>query len=203
MAQHAAQNGKITPIHRGVMSRGKNMIYYTVPEHADTLLIPIKSKTDNDKARNKAVDEILRRMNDEDDDSLDPDSFSDGLDSSRLVVVEPPEALAAPEADKESGPDSIEVAAADLARFSLVRVNFQQHQEEAQTYLPLIEALFSDEPLTEEQIKDAKNKNFPKSIAKLAKAKVEFDDFRSRAVSAWDMLKPLIMGQNKNAKFDG
>ncbi|MGB6167437.1 MAG: hypothetical protein WBF52_07610, partial [Geitlerinemataceae cyanobacterium] len=73
------------------MPRKKKVIYYTVPEYADTLLIAIEARQDSPEAREQALEAILATMDDENDTTLDAESFADGLGIDRLVVVESPE----------------------------------------------------------------------------------------------------------------
>ncbi len=187
------------------MPRRKKVIYYTHPDYADTLLIPIESRSDTTEAREQALEEIMRRMDDESDTTITPDSFSDGLGLDQLVIVEPPQSQkttgkrkSRKGLDRELQP--VEIAAQEIAQFSLLRVELQKHQEAAQPYLEVIEALFKPDPLTDEQIEVAQSKDFAKTLSNLATAKVEFDAFQTKAEQAWEVLKPVVSGKDKNGK---
>jgi hypothetical protein len=179
------------------MPRRKSVIYYTVPEYADRLLIPVEAREDSPEAREQALDAILAKMDDEGDTTLTTESFADGLGVDRLVVVEAHQSGAAKEPRKsklDRELDPIEIAAAEIAQFSLARVEFQEVQEAAKSYVSLIEALFKPEPLTPEQIELAKRKDFAKVLSQLATAKVEYDALAEKAAQAWEILKPILVG---------
>jgi hypothetical protein len=185
------------------MARKKKVIYYTVPEYADTLLIEVEARQDSQEAREQALEAILAKMDDEGDSTLDAESFADGLGIDRLVVVESPDTEVSSSArksklaiDRELEP--IEVAAAEIARFSLVRVGLQELQESAKPYVSVIEALFGSAPLTPEQIETVKSKDFAKTLSNLATAKVEYDAFAEKAKEAWEILKPVLVVADTN-----
>ncbi|WP_139240786.1 hypothetical protein [Geitlerinema sp. PCC 9228] len=147
----------------------------------------------------------MRRMEDENDTTLTPDSFANGLGSEQLVLVEAPNTSKTSkkrkskrEPDRELEP--IEVAASELAQFSLLRVQLQQAQEAAQPYVKLIEALFDPKPLSSEQMEMASSKEFARTLNNLAKLKVEYDAFHEKAAAAWELLKPAI-AVSENAPF--
>jgi hypothetical protein len=182
------------------MPRKKSVIYYTVPEYADRLLIAIEAKEDSQEAREQALDAILAKMDDESDTTLNLESFADGLGIDRLVVVEAPSSGTPKEPrksklDRELEP--IEIAAAEIAQFSLIRVEFQEIQATAKSYATLIEALFKPAPLTAEQIELAKSKDFAKTLSHLATKKVEYDALAQKAAQAWETLKPILVGNTK------
>lgn len=185
------------------MPRKKKVIYYTVPEYADTLLIEVEAREDSQDAREQALEAILAKMDDDSDTTLSSESFADGLGIDRLVVVETPDS----DGDKASRKakqtidrplEPIEVAAAEIARFSLVRVGLQELQEAAKPYVSAIEALFGTAPLTAEQIETVKSKDFAKTLSNLATAKVEYDTFADKAKDAWEVLKPVLIVSETN-----
>ncbi|RMG06378.1 MAG: hypothetical protein D6728_18825 [Cyanobacteria bacterium J055] len=174
-----------------------------MPEYADTLLIPIEARQDSQEAQEQALEAILAKMDDDSDTTLDADSFADGLGTDRLVVVEAPDSdgektsrKSKQTIDRELEP--IEVAAAEIARFSLVRVGLQELQESAKPYISAIEALFGSAPLTSEQIETVKSKEFAKTLSQLATAKVEYDAFAEKAQAAWEILKPVLVVTEPN-----
>jgi hypothetical protein len=182
------------------MPRKKSVIYYTVPEYADRLLIEIEAKEDSQEAREQALDAILAKMDDDSDATLSTESFADGLGIDRLVVVEAPSSTANKEPRKsklDRQLEPIEIAAAEIAQFSLIRVEFQEIQATAKSYATLIEALFKPAPLTEEQIELAKSKDFAKTLSHLATKKVEYDALSQKAAQAWETLKPILVGSGK------
>lgn len=186
----------------------KHTLYYTVAEYANTLLVEVEGTQDTEATREKALDEIMRRMEDENDTTLTPDSFANGLGSEQLVLVEAPNTSKTSkkrkskrEPDRELEP--IEVAASELAQFSLLRVQLQQAQEAAQPYVELIEALFDTKPLSSEQMEIASSKDFARTLNNLAKLKVEYDAFQEKAAAAWELLKPAIDPQQSGSSQPG
>lgn len=172
-------------------AKKSKMIYYTVPEHADSLLVEVDGRKDTAAAREKALRKILTIMENDDDDTLKPESFPNGLSPDQLVVVDPPDGQLDGAGE---GLAAIEVAAAEIAQFGMMRVKLQEQQTEARPLLSLIEALFQEDPLTEEQMVEAKSKKFAKNLQSLAKTKVEYDAFRDQAEEAWVVLRPVIAG---------
>lgn len=186
-----------------IMARKKKVIYYTVPEYADTLLIEVEARQDSPEAREQALEAILAKMDDDSDSTLDAESFADGLGIDRLVVVETPDSEVSqstrkPKSAIERELEPIEVAAAEIARFSLVRVGLQELQEAAKPYVSAIEALFGTAPLTPEQIETFRSKDFAKTLSNLATAKVEYDAFAEKAKDAWEILKPVLIVSETN-----
>ena len=107
------------------MARNSKVLYYTVPDYADTLLIPIEANQDNETAREKALDRILEIIESEEDTTLTQNSFPDGLGTDKLVLVEPPESKdsgkkrkSKKDFDRELQP--VEIAAAEVAKFSML-----------------------------------------------------------------------------------
>ena len=180
------------------MAKNSKVLYYTVPDYADTLIVPIEASQDNEAAREKALDRILQMIDSEEDATLTQDSFPDGLGTDKLVLVDPPQSKetgkkrrSKKEFDRELQP--IEVAAAEVAKFSMLRVELQKKQQEALPYLKLVEAVFSTAPLTEEYMEMAASKAFTDALKKLASTKVEFDTFQPKAREAWELLKPILV----------
>lgn len=174
------------------MARTKKRIQYTVKDYPGSI-IEVESPKDDENARNLALEEILRRIDDESDLTFSADSFQDGLSIEDLIFVEPSRSNdKKPSTDRELQP--IEVAAKEVAQFSLLRVQLQKNQELAKQYLELIEALFTSNPLTEEQIEIIQRKEFSKALESLASIKVDYDEFLPKAEAAWKILKPIISG---------
>ena len=180
------------------MARNSKVLYYTVPDYADTLLVPIEASQDSEAAREKALDRILEIIESEEDTTLTQNSFPDGLGIDKLVLVEPPESKdsgkkrkSKKEFDRELQP--IEIAAAEVAKFSMLRVELQKKQQEAFPYFKLVEAIFDSAPLTEEHMEMAASKTFTDTLKKLASTKVEFDTAHPKARDAWELLKPILV----------
>ncbi len=150
------------------------------------LFVEVSGRTDNERTRNKALEEIQRRMDDPEDTSLNENSFADGLSIDDLIVVEPPE-------DKSKGEEpEIITAVKAIANLASLRVILEDSYKQAIDLRPVIEALFSPEPLTPEQIQKATDKSFAKTLMKFAEAKAARDQFLPTAEEAWEILAPAL-----------
>jgi hypothetical protein len=170
----------------------KSTIQYTTKHLKELgLFIEVSGRTDSDRSRKKALEEIERRMDDPEDTSLDANSFADGLSSEDLIVVGPPSAIESPEDE----PEIIQAVKA-IAHLASLRVSLEEVQQQALELRPLIEALFSPEPLTPEQMQQATDKSFAKTLIKFAEAKAARDQFLPEAQQAWQILKPALDNVN-------
>lgn len=172
-----------------IMGRKKKTIQYTVKDHPG-LLIEVESPQDSDAARQKALDEIIRRI-EEEEEELSQDSFPNGLGIDDLILVDSPRSITA-SPNRELQP--VELAAKKIAQLAQARRELEKNQENFQQYLPLIDALFKPEKLTSEQQEQIQNKSFAKSLEELASSKVEYDALAPDAKDAWELLKPVAVG---------
>jgi len=167
------------------MARKKKSIQYTVKDHPG-LLIEVESPQDNEVSRQKALDDIRRRIDEEDE--LSEDSFPDGLGIDDLILVDAPKSTSV---SRELQP--VELAAKKIAQLAQARRELQKNQENFQEYLPLIDALFKAERLTIEYQEKIQNKSFSKALEDLATSKVEYDGLEPGAKEAWELLKPIAI----------
>ncbi|HBB35507.1 MAG TPA: hypothetical protein DDZ80_17425 [Cyanobacteria bacterium UBA8803] len=151
------------------------------------LFVEVPGKTDNERTRQKAIEEIQRRMDDPEDSTLSADSFADGLSIDDLIVVEPPPT----EEVAEDEPEIIQAVKA-IANLASLRVTLEEVHQQALELRPLIEALFNPEPLTPTQMQQATDKNFAKILIKFAEAKAARDKFLPVAKEAWQVLEPAL-----------
>ena len=166
----------------------KATLQYTTKDLKELgLFVEVPGRTDNEKTRQKALEEIQRRMDDPEDTSLSPESFADGLSADDLIVVEPPEL----EQSEDDEPEIIQAVKA-IASFASLRVSSEEAYKGAAELRPVIEALFSPEPLTPEQMQQATDKNFAKTLIKFAEAKAARDKFLPVAQEAWKVLAPAL-----------
>jgi hypothetical protein len=166
----------------------KATVQYTTKDLRELgLFVEVPGRADTDKTRQKAMEEIQRRMDDPEDTSLNRESFADGLSADDLVVVEP----LSTEQSEEDEPEIIQAVKA-IASFASLRVASEEAYKGAAELRPLIEALFSPEPLTPEQMQQATDKNFAKTLIKFAEAKAARDKFLPTAQEAWQLLAPAL-----------
>jgi len=166
----------------------KSTIKYTTRDLKELgLFVEVSGRTDSERTRKKALEEIERRMDDPEDTSLNLESFADGLSAEDLLVVEPP-----PTEESEDHEPEIINAVKAIATLASLRVTLEEANQHAVELRPLIEALFSHEPLTAEQMQQATDKNFSKTLIKFAEAKAAHDKFLPVAQEAWDVLAPAL-----------
>ncbi|HEY9671767.1 MAG TPA: hypothetical protein V6D11_10005 [Waterburya sp.] len=152
------------------------------------LFVEIPGRADNEKTRKKALEEIQRRMDDPEDTSLNRESFADGLSAEDLIVVEPP---ATEQSEEDEEPEVIQAVKA-IATLAGLRVSLEEAYKGAAELRPVIEALFSPQPLTPEQMQQATDKNFSKTLIKYAEARAAHDKFLPTAEQAWELLAPML-----------
>ena len=151
------------------------------------LFVEVAGRTDNDKTRQKAIEEIQRRMDDPEDTSLNRESFADGLSAEDLIMVEPP----ITDQSEDNEPEVIQAVKA-IATLASLRVSLEEAYKGAAELRAVIEALFSPEPLTPEQMQQATDKNFSKILIKFAEARAAHDKFLPSAEKAWELLAPML-----------
>lgn len=161
------------------------------------LFVEVSGRSDSEKTRKKALEEIQRRMDDPEDTSLSPDSFADGLSADDLIVVEPP----ATEASEEEEEPEIIQAVRAIATLASLRVSLEEAYKGAAELRPVIEALFSSEPLTPEQMQQVTDKNFAKTLIKFAESRATHDKFLPTAEKAWELLAP-VLPEARNRQMD-
>jgi hypothetical protein len=167
----------------------KATVQYTTKDLKELgLFVEVPGRSDSEKTRQKALEEIQRRMDDPEDTSLNPDSFADGLSADDLIVVEPP---SLDQGEDEEEPEIIQAVKA-IATLASLRVSLEEAYKGAAELRPVIEALFSPEPLTPEQMQQATDKNFSKILIKFAEARAAHDKFLSNAENAWNLLAPML-----------
>ena len=100
----------------------KATISYTTRDLKELgFFVEVPGRTDNDKTRKKALEEIQRRMEDPEDTTLSEESFANGLSAEDLVVVEPPEAL-----EEEGEEPEIIQAVKAIATLASLRVTSEE-----------------------------------------------------------------------------
>lgn len=158
------------------------------------LFVEVTGKTDNERTRQKAIEEIQRRMDDPEDSSLNAESFADGLSIDDLIMVEPP-----PMSEVDDDEPEIVQAVKAIANLASLRVTLEEVHQQALELRPLIEALFRPEPLTPAQMQQVTDKNFTKTLIKFAEAKAARDQFLPIAEQAWTLLEPALANLTTNS----
>ncbi len=118
------------------------MVQYTLAQSPDVVLTV--SGKDSAKAREKAMDQLMAML---DEGELDT-SLADGFSSEQLVEVRPPMPSDNVKQREEAVIESIQV----LNHLATLKVKVQDARDEALKIRELVDLLFVDDPLSEEQL---------------------------------------------------
>lgn len=156
------------------------MVQYTLAQSPATVLeVPGK---DSRKARDKAMDKLVERM----DSGELPINLTDGFDPQQFIEVKEPE----PTSDLKSQEDAVVEAVQVLSSLATLKLKTQDSREEALKVRELVDLLFTDEPITEEQIGDLKD-GF-KTLKTFAQSNLKYRDARSQAEEARQVLDKAL-----------
>lgn len=156
------------------------MVQYTLAQSPEVIL-NISGK-DSRKAREKAMDQLVELM----DDGKLPTNLADGFDPQQFIEVKTPE----PTADIKSQEDAIVEAVQILSHLATLKMKMQDSREEALAVRQLIDLLFTDEPISEEQI--ASLKDGFKTLKSFAQSNLKYRDARSQAETARQVLDEAL-----------
>jgi len=137
---------------------------------------------DSRKAREKAMDQLVELM----DDGKLPTNLADGFDPQQLIEVKTPE----PTADVKNQEDTVVEAVQALSHLATLKMKMQDSREEALQVRKLVDLLFTDEPITEEQITSLKD-GF-KTLKSFAQSNLKYRDARSQAETARQILDEAL-----------
>ena len=154
------------------------MVQYTLAQSPEVLInIPGK---DSNKAREKAMDQLLELMND----GKLPTELDDGFNPQEFIEVKEP----------KSEPTSAENAVVDavqvLSNLANLKMKVQGSREDALHVRGLVDLLFTDEHISDEQIEELKN-GF-KVLKTFAQTNLKYRDARGQAESAREVLDDAL-----------
>ena len=147
------------------------MVQYTLAQSPEIILsVPGK---DSAKAREKAMDQLMERI---DAEEL-PTDLSDGFGPQQLIEVkEPP-------ADNTAGDeDAITQAVQVLSNLATLKLKVQESRTEALEVRKAVDVLFSDESVSEEEI--TRLKEGFKVLKNFAQANLRYQEARAKAQQA-------------------
>jgi hypothetical protein len=156
------------------------MVQYTLAQSPEVVL-NVTGK-DSRKAREKAMDQLVELM----DDGKLPTNLADGFDPQQLIEVKTPDITA----DVKSREDAVVEAVQVLNHLATLKVKMQDSREEALEVRKLIDLLFTDEPITEEQLANLKD-GF-KTLKSFAQSNLKYRDARSQAEVARQVLDEAL-----------
>jgi len=156
------------------------MVQYTLAQSPEVILdVPGK---DSRKAREKAMDQLVELM----DDGELPTTLADGFDPQQFIEVKAPETTP----DVKSQEDAVVEAVQVLSNLATLKMKMQDAREEALQVRQLVDLLFTDEPITEEQI--ASLKDGFKTLKTFAQNNLKYRDARSQAETARQVLDEAL-----------
>ncbi len=144
------------------------MVQYTLPQNPD-IVITVPGK-DSSKAREKAMDQLVTLM---EQDQLGTD-LMDGFAPSQFIEVKEPEAV--PEEDE------VMQAIHTLNSLATLKLKVQESRADALHVRELVDLLFSDADVAEEDI--TRLKDGFKILKSFAQANLRFREARSKAVES-------------------
>lgn len=156
------------------------MVQYTLAQSPEVILaVPGR---DSRKAREKAMDQLVDLM----DDGKLPTNLADGFGPHQFIEVKEPESTP----DLKHQEDTIVEAVQVLSHLATLKVKTQESREEALQVRQLVDLLFTDEAITEEQI--ASLKDGFKTLKTFAQSNLKFREARSQAEAARQVLDEAL-----------
>ncbi|MEO0408609.1 MAG: hypothetical protein AAF289_14780 [Cyanobacteria bacterium P01_A01_bin.135] len=147
------------------------MVKYTLAQCPEVTL-PVRGK-DSRKARDQAMDQLIEMM----DDGKLPIDLSDGFSPQELIAVD--DKPAPPAAADE---DAVVAAVQTLNNLANLKLKAQELREEALEVRSRLDMLFSDEPVSPEEI--AQLKDGFKALKNFAQANLRYRASREAAQAA-------------------
>lgn len=156
------------------------MVQYTLAQSPDVVLTV--SGKDSAKAREKAMDQLMAML---DDGELD-NSLADGFSSDQFVEVRPPMPSDDVKRREEAVIESIQV----LNHLATLKVKVQDTRDEALKVRELVDLLFVDDPISEEQLGHLKD-GF-KVLKSFAQTNLRYLEAREQAEQARKILDEAL-----------
>lgn len=156
------------------------MVQYTLAQSPDVVLTV--SGKDSRKARDKAMDQLMAML----DDGELPTALADGFSVEQLVEVQPPTSSAAVQQQEDAVVEAIQV----LNQLATLKVKVQSSRDEALQVRDLVDLLFTDDPMTDDQVTELKD-GF-KVLKSFAQSNLRFKEARAQAESARQVLDEAL-----------
>ncbi|HZG37153.1 MAG TPA: hypothetical protein VEZ50_00605 [Nodosilinea sp.] len=156
------------------------MVQYTLAQSPDVVLTV--SGKDSRKAREKALDQLMAML----DEGELPTALADGFSAEQLVEVQPPTTSAAVQQQEDSVVEAIQV----LNQLATLKVKVQASRDEALQVRQLVDLLFTDDPMTDDQLTELKD-GF-KVLKTFAQSNLRFKEARTQAEMARQVLDEAL-----------
>ena len=161
------------------------MVRYTLPQSPE-IILTVKGK-DSAKAREEAMDRLMLLM----DEGKLPTELAEGFGPKQFVeVIE--------DAAVSDGDDAITEAVQILSNLASLKLKVMESREEALKIREAIDILFTDEPVSAEEIANLKD-GF-KVLKNFAQANVRYRDARGKAEGARAILDEALQSVETEKK---
>lgn len=159
------------------------MVQYTLAQSPEIILtVPGK---DSSKARDKAMDQLMELM---DADKL-PTDLPEGFSAQQLIEVKEP--LSETSSDEDAVTQAVQV----LSNLATLKLKVQESRTEALQVRAQVDILFSDQPVSEEEI--TRLKEGFKVLKTFAQANLRYQEARSKAEQARTVLDQALKSPEK------
>ncbi|ASC73174.1 hypothetical protein XM38_041360 [Halomicronema hongdechloris C2206] len=152
------------------------MVQYTLAQSPEVILSV--SGKDSQKARERAMDQLIELM----DAGELPTALSDGFGPHQLIEVKEPH----PTPNLKQQEDAVVEAVQALSHLANLKMKLQDSRKVAMEARELVDLLFTDEPMSEEQLGSIKD-GF-KVLKSFAQQNLRYREARSRAEAARQVL---------------
>ncbi|MCW6053874.1 hypothetical protein QUB60_16280 [Microcoleus sp. A2-C5] len=161
------------------------MVRYTLPQSPE-IILTVKGK-DSAKAREEAMDRLMLLM----DEGKLPTELAEGFGPKQFVeVIE--------DASVSDGEDAITEAVQILSNLASLKLKVMESREEALKIREAIDILFTDEPVTAEEI--GRLKDGFKVLKNFAQANVRYREARGKAEEARAILDEALQSVESEKK---
>ena len=165
------------------------MVSYTLPQNPDTI-ITVRGK-DSERARQKAMDKLVEMM----DSGEIPTELENGFSPEQFIEVK--ESKESKEITSEEE-DAVAQAVQILSDFAALKMKVVESREEALKIRSAIEVLFTDEPVTVEEIANLKD-GF-KTLKIFAVANLRYREAKEKAEEARVVLDRALKSEESELK---
>ena len=155
------------------------MVQYTIPQSPEDVLITVSGR-DSAKAREKAMDQLLEMMG---NGELTAD-LDDGFTPKDFIEVK--EQQTEPTAEENAVVDAVQV----LSNLANLKIKVQGSRNEALKVRELVDLLFTDDVITDEQLDELKS-GF-KVLKTFAQSNLRYKDARANAEEARKVLDAAL-----------
>jgi soluble cytochrome b562 len=159
------------------------MVKYTLAQSPE-IIITVPGK-DSAKARDKAMDELMELM---EADKL-PTQLEEGFGPQQLIEVKEPTI------DNTSDEDAIIQAVQVLSNLATLKLKVQESRAEALEIRKAVDVLFTDNPVSEEEI--SRLKEGFKTLKNFAQANLRYQEAKAKAETAREILDQALKSPEK------